>query len=103
MVGRRAAFARPVAEGDPPQTLLASMRDRERQATVVRAGLAALDAGPAVRAAAPEIRREAMRERFVFYPKAKGRERWYDLGVTPTLDRFFGAIPQLKVSFLRDR
>jgi len=28
--------------------------------------------------------------------KGRGAARWYDLGVTPTLDRFFGALPMLK-------
>jgi hypothetical protein len=76
-----------------------------------------------VRAAAPEIRAEALRllddwrgllgkhvgtsrqllrklldrdTRFVFYPMAEGDERWYELGVVPTLDRFLGAVPSLK-------
>jgi hypothetical protein len=78
-----------------------------------------------VRAAAPEIRAEALRllddwrgllgkhvgtsrqllrklldrdTRFVFYPMAEGDERWYELGVVPTLDRFLGAVPSLKKS-----
>jgi len=28
------------------------------------------------------------RGRFVFYPMTLGTARWYDLGVTPTLDGF---------------
>jgi hypothetical protein len=33
----------------------------------------------------------------LFYPtKGKGGARWYDLGVTPTLDRFFGGLPRLE-------
>jgi hypothetical protein len=42
------------------------------------------------------LRKLLDRERFVFYPMAKGKARWYDLGVTPTLERFFGAVPMLK-------
>ncbi len=42
------------------------------------------------------LRKLLDRQRFVFYPMAKGKARWYDLGVTPTLDRFFGAVPQLE-------
>ena len=42
------------------------------------------------------LRKVLDRERFVFYPKAEGEERWYEVGVTPTLDRFFGALPMLK-------
>ena len=93
-----------------------------RQRRDARAELAALDAGPQLRKAQDEIRRDALRlledcrellgrhvgtsrqllrklldrERFVFYPMAQGKARWYDLGVTSTLDRFFGAVPQLE-------
>jgi len=35
-------------------------------------------------------------ERFVFVPKAGRRERWYELTVTATLDRFVAAIEPLK-------
>ena len=35
-------------------------------------------------------------QRFVFYPRAEGAERWYELGVRPTLERFFAAVPALK-------
>ena len=99
--------------------MLAGIRERERRQKDLHADLDALDAGPAVLAEAPEIRRKALqlledwrgllgkhvattrqllrkvldRERFVFYPKADGEERWYDLGVKPTLDRFFSALP----------
>ena len=31
--------------------------------------------------------------RFVFYSNAHGRERWYELGVTPSLQKFFEAVP----------
>ena len=111
-----------VAAGEPPETPLTGIRDRERQQKDLRAKLSAVHAGPAVAAAAPEVRREALRlpadwrgllgkhvtttrqllrkvldrQRFVFYPKRKGAERWYDLGVTPTLDRFFADVPMLK-------
>jgi hypothetical protein len=36
------------------------------------------------------------RSRFTFYPMGKGRDRWYDLGVTPSLEKFFGALPSPK-------
>ncbi|MCZ6918505.1 MAG: recombinase family protein, partial [Gemmatimonadetes bacterium] len=111
-----------VAAGEPPETLLTAIRDRERQCRDAQAELAALEAGPQLRKAEDEIRRDALRlledwrgllgkhvgtsrqllrklldrERFVFYPMARGTARWYDLGVTPTLERFFGAVPQLK-------
>ena len=111
-----------VAAGEPLETLLTGIRDRERRQKDLRAELSALDAGPAVLAAAPEVRREALRllddwrgllgkhvattrqllrkvldrQRFVFYPMGKGASRWYDLGVTPTLDRFFAGVPMLK-------
>ena len=42
------------------------------------------------------LRKLLDRERFVFYPMGRGKARWYDLGVTPALDRFFGAVPMLK-------
>ena len=32
------------------------------------------------------LRKLLDRERFVFYPMAEGQVRWYDIGVTPTLD-----------------
>ena len=86
------------------------------------AELSALAAVPAALAAAPEIRREALalladwralltkhvgvsrqgvrklldRERFVFSPKGRGSDRWYELSVKPTLERFFEAVPNLK-------
>lgn len=107
---------------EPSETLLAGIRERERAQKDLRAEVAALDAGPAVRAAAGDIRQEALalladwrallgkhvatsrqlvrklldRERFVFYPQSSGAERWYELGVTATLDRFFGSVPALK-------
>lgn len=111
-----------VADGNPPETLLAGIRDRERRQKSLQSELKALEAGPTLRAAGVEIRSEALRlladwrgllgkhvatsrqllrklldrERFVFYPQGKGAARWYDLGVTPTLDRFFAAVPMLK-------
>ena len=111
-----------VAAGEPPETLLTGIRERERRQNDWRAELRSLDAGPTVRAAAGQIRHEALqllddwrgllgkhvatsrqllrkvldRERFVFYPQSMGAERWYDLGVMPTLDRFFAAVPLLK-------
>jgi hypothetical protein len=44
------------------------------------------------------LRKVLDRQRFVFYPKGRGADRWYDLGVTPTptLDRFLAAVPMLK-------
>jgi hypothetical protein len=35
-------------------------------------------------------------ERFVFYPKGKGDAGWYDLGVTPTPEKFLEALPVAK-------
>ena len=42
------------------------------------------------------LRKLLDRQRFVFYPMVRGKARWYDLGVTPTLDPFFGAVSQLE-------
>jgi len=111
-----------VANGDPPESLLATMRDRERTARDLRAQLAALDDGPVLRANADAIRAEARkalddwrgllgrhvatsrqllrklldRERFVFSPKRQGVERWYEVSVTPSVERFLGTIEPLK-------
>jgi hypothetical protein len=114
-----------VAAGDAPETLLTAIRDRERQRHAAQGELDALEAGPRLRKAEGEIRCDALRlledwrgllgkhvgtsrqllrkvldakTRFVFYPMAKGTARWYDLGVRPTLDRFFGVLPMLKKS-----
>jgi DNA invertase Pin-like site-specific DNA recombinase len=120
--GELANLSAAVASGAPPETLLAALRERERQRRAAQAELAALDEGPQLRKTAASIRADALalldgwrallgrhvgtsrqllrkvldRERFVFYPMGSGRARWYDLGVTPTLDRFFGAVPALK-------
>lgn len=32
----------------------------------------------------------------MFYPQAKGKGQWYELGVTPTLEGFFEHLPLLK-------
>ena len=111
-----------IAAGNAPETLVAGIRDRERKRQDLLAELKALEVGPMVLAAAPKIRSEALRqlddwrgllgqhvatsrqllrklldrERFVFYPKGRGNNRWYELGVTPTLERFFNAVPMLK-------
>ena len=112
-----------MATGDAPETLLTAIRERERQRQAAQAELDALAEGPRLRKAEGEIRRDALRlledwrgllgkhvgtsrqllrkvldtrTRFVFYPMAKGKARWYDLGVRPTLDRFFGLLPMLK-------
>ena len=84
----------------------------------LRADLAALDAGPALREKADEImaaarlahddwrgllgrnvatRRQLLRkllnrERFVSSPKTGRTGRWYELSARPSLDRFLGAI-----------
>jgi hypothetical protein len=39
------------------------------------------------------LRKLLDQSRFVFYPKADDRERWYELGVTPSLQKFFEAVP----------
>ena len=117
-----ANLSRAVAAGEPPETLLRAMRERERECEASRAKLEGLAEGPRLRKAENDIRGEALRlledwrgllgrhvgtsrqllrkvldrERFVFHPMAAGQRRWYDLGVTPTLDRFFGALPILK-------
>jgi hypothetical protein len=83
-----------IAAGEPSETLLAGIRERERRQKDLRAELAALEAGPSILAGADAIRREALRllddwrgllgrhvatsrqllrkvldrERFVFYP-----------------------------------
>ena len=116
-----ANLAAAVAAGSA-ETLVAGIRERERQAKQLRAELAALDAGPELRGRAIEIREAALRllddwrgllgrnvatsrqllrklldrERFVFYPKAGRSERWYDVAVRASLDRFVGAIEPLK-------
>jgi hypothetical protein len=41
------------------------------------------------------LRRLLDQSRFTFYPKAQGGERWYELGVTPSLAKFFSAVPSL--------
>jgi site-specific DNA recombinase len=112
-----------IAAGGASESLVAALRAREREHKAATVELTALAAGPAVRAAAPEIRREALAllddwrgllgkhvtttrqllrklldrdSRFVFYPVTDLGERWYELGVTPSLDRFLGAVPSLK-------
>ncbi len=112
-----------VAAGEPMETLLAGIREREGRQRDLRLQLELLDEGPTVRAAAPQVRSEARRlleewvgllgkhvatsrqllrkmldreHRFVFYPKREGAARWYELGVTPTLDRFLASMPMLK-------
>lgn len=111
-----------VAAGDAPETLMTAIRERERQRRDREAELRALEAGPQLRKAEGDVRREAGRlladwrgllgkhvatsrqllrklldrQRFVFYPMGRGKARWYDLAVTPTLERFFAAMPMLK-------
>jgi hypothetical protein len=110
------------AAEDAPETLVAAVRERERTKKQIVADLAALDATVDVVGAAPEIQREAQellkewrgllakhiavsrqalrklldRGRFTFYPMGEGENRWYELGVTPSLDRFFCSLPALK-------
>jgi site-specific DNA recombinase len=110
------------ADDAPLDTLVAAVRERERTKKTLVSELAALDCAPEVIAAAPEIRREALqlltewrgllakhiavsrqavrklldRERFVFYPMGSGRDRWYEIGVAPSLGRFFGSLSTLK-------
>lgn len=115
-----ANLARAVA-AEPSDTLLAAIREREREAKRLRADIAAVDAAPAVRAGADAVRAEALRlvedwrgllrrntatgrqllrkvldrERFLFTPQRAGSERWYDVAVRPSLDRFLAAVPSL--------
>jgi hypothetical protein len=42
------------------------------------------------------LRKLLDRERSVFYPQRDGEDRWYEVAVKPTLDRFFAAVPLLK-------
>jgi hypothetical protein len=111
-----------VADGQASETVLSGVRERERRQRELQAELSAMDAGPAVVAAADTLKRDALRmlddwkglmaqnvsisrqllrkllgpERFVFYPRAKGSAQWYEIGVRPTLDRFFERLPVLK-------
>jgi site-specific DNA recombinase len=118
-----ARLAQAIATGDAPEALLALLRTRERERKVAEAELRSLAAGPSVRAASDEIRREALRvlenwrgllgkhvgtsrqllrklldrdTRFVLYPMAENNERWYELGVTPSLDGLLRAVQPLK-------
>jgi hypothetical protein len=42
------------------------------------------------------IRKLLLGERFIFQQRQRGSDRWYELSVTPTLEKFFGAVPTLK-------
>jgi len=42
------------------------------------------------------LRKLLDRERFTFYPKQVKAAAWYELGVTPTLDRIFDGLPLIK-------
>ena len=118
-LGRLAAA---IASGDAPDTLLAGIREREARRRHLVAELHAMEAGPAALSMADAVRTEAQRllgdwrgllekhvgvsrqglrklldrERFVFYVEGTGDARYYELGVTPTLDKFFAAVPSLK-------
>ena len=107
---------------EPAESLLSAVREREHRKAHLVAELAAIDAEPAVRAGADEIRIEALclladwrgllgrnvatsRQllgkllgdgRFTFYPKKQGGEKWYEVGCRPSLDRFFAGVPLLK-------
>jgi hypothetical protein len=43
-----------------------------------------------------QLRKLLDRERFVFYPMKKGATRWYEIGVTPSLEKFFAGLPGLR-------
>jgi len=112
-----------VAAGEPPETLIAAIRERELRQKDIESQLRALNHAPALRAAAPQLRREAKAllndwrgllgrqvsttrqllrklldgERFVFHPQRQAEERWYELAVRPTLEKFFSAVPALNV------
>jgi hypothetical protein len=84
--------------------------------------LAEIDAAPALLKEAAQLRRDALkalddwkallgsnvpvsrqllrklidRERFTFYPKQGKAAAWYEMGVTPTLDRFFDGLPLIR-------
>lgn len=49
-----------VADGQPPATLLSEIRERERRQRIFREQVKALDSEPAIRAAAPQIRQQAI-------------------------------------------
>jgi hypothetical protein len=111
-----------VARDGAADTLLAGIRERERTQHGLQAELAALDAAPILLAETQALRRDALRlldvwrgllgqhvstsrqllrkllreQRFVFYPKRRGKSQWYELGVRPTLDGFWERLPMLK-------
>lgn len=41
------------------------------------------------------VRKLLGESRFVFYPQAEGQERWYELRVKPTLQKFFETVPSI--------
>lgn len=108
-------------DGDAPVSLVDELRDRERVQKALLAELTSLTEAPTLTPeVVSKIRDDAMallkgwrellltrqvpvsrsllrklldQSRFVFYPKADDRERWYELGVTPSLQKFFEAVP----------
>jgi hypothetical protein len=42
------------------------------------------------------LRKLLDRQRVVFYPKGNADRGWYEIGITPSLDRFFDNLPVLK-------
>jgi site-specific DNA recombinase len=110
------------AGGQQLDTLLQGIADRERRVRQLKAELTAIENGPALVAASVQVRVEALkmledwrellgqhvpvarqllrkvldRQRFVFYPQQQGDERYYEIGVTPSLERFLQSVPRLK-------
>ena len=42
------------------------------------------------------LRKLLIDSRVTFYPQADGPSRWYEIGITPSFNKFFGAVPTLK-------
>lgn len=111
-----------VASGEASVTVLSGIGEREKRQRDLQAELAVLDGAPAILAGADGLRREALRlldewrgllgqqvgttrqllrklldrQRVVFYPKGTADRGWYNLGITPSLDKFFDGLPVLK-------
>ena len=112
----------PLMADDAPDTIVAAVKEREARKAQLVADLAALDTAYEIAAVGPEVRQEAQDQlrdwrgllakqvvvsrqalrkllgpgRFTFYPMKLGRERYYELGVQPSLEKFFATLPALK-------